>query len=186
MIRASWFLAFPAAIVLAAAAQAADGPVIINGGQTNPPVKKAEPGKDKLPVILNYPSALFPDAKPQGAAPNAPRRVAVSYSAPVGYIDPVWYNAYGYGPMFGNFGGFYDLAAPYGYGYGGWGGWGWGYGDYGWGGYGIGALFAPAYLNIRPPLVDVLSTGVRVNAGRLVSFPHPAPVFGQVIGVQYR
>jgi hypothetical protein len=199
MPRASSILCLPAALVLAAAAPAAELPIIVNGAQvvqaktqpSDPPV----PAKMQLPVIYNYPSAAMPpaDQKADGKLPvivsnpvaprpaNAPPvRVPVAYMVPTytDYMAPVAYNAYGMGGMYSaDVGMSYGYSAPYG-----------GYGS-GYGAYAIPAYdaFGPWGYGLYPPLVEVLDTGVRVNVGRLVSMPSVrSPVTGHVMGVYYR
>jgi hypothetical protein len=200
MPRASSILCLPAVLALAGAASAVELPVIVNGAQvaqaTKTEVAPAPAGaKTQLPVIINYPSAAF-QAAPAGQKTDAklpviianpvkpaPARVAVAYTVPeyVNYMTPVAYNAYGIGSAYGvNDGLGYGMSASYGGGY---------YGDYGYGGYAIPAYdaYGPWGYGAYPPLVQVLDTGIRANAGRLTSIPGArAPLYGQVIGVYYR
>jgi hypothetical protein len=210
MPRASSVLSLSVALALAASAYAVDPPVIINGTSVakaqQPPAEKPADSKVQPPVIYNYPSAATnppaegkksdmklptivnqPPAVEPAKAPPAPR--AVGYYVPyvTEYMAPVGYNAFGVGgPMLNAYGG---------YGYG-----GWGYGCYGYlaggylGGYGYDAYtgyapalaMTPSILDLRPPRVEVLDTGVRANVGRLTSLPSVRePVWNPVVGVYY-
>lgn len=194
MLRASSLLSLPAALAFTAAATAIELPVIYNGTQVAAaPNAAADPpaatGKVELPTIINYPSAAFPktDGKPPAAPKATPVRVVVAYDAG-DYMTPVSYNAYGAGPMLGIYEGMgYNMAAPYGLGFGNYGGYGYGGYGYGYGGYGPGFGLATTLVDLRPPRVEVLDTGVRANVGRLASTPSvAAPVFGEVMAVYYR
>lgn len=201
MPRASSILCLPAVLALAAAAQAVELPVIVNGTPVAQATKTEQaPAPDgakmQLPVITNYPSAAL-QAAPAGQKSDAklpviyanpvvanavkPARVAVAYSVPnyVEYMTPVAYNAYGVGSMASLDGGLgYGMSAPYGGGY---------YGDYGGYVYPGYDVFGPWGYGAYPPLVEVLDTGVQAYVGHLTSMPSVrAPVYGAVIGVYYR
>jgi hypothetical protein len=204
MPRASSLLSLSAVLALAGMAPALEMPVIVNGAQESQPAKPApDAAKTQPPVIINYPSAALQPAPADQktdaklpviinyAAPAAkpgPARFAVAYNVPVSddYMAPVAYNSYRLGSMYSLDAGMgYGLSAPYAGMYGGYGS---GYG-YGYGGYVVPAYdaFGPWGYGLYPPLVEVLDSGVRPNAGRLTSMPSVrAPVFGQVIGVYYR
>jgi hypothetical protein len=205
MPRASSILCLPAALVFSAAAPAIELPVIVNGTQVaqakSQPVAAPAADKKQLPVIRNYPSAAFgpADQKSDGKAPKivnnpghlpanaAPARVAVAYTVPTypDYMAPVAYNAYRTGAIFGfDAGAGYGFSAPYGGNCGGYYGGGYGFGGYVLPGY---DFFGPWGYGFAPPLVEVLDTGVRANAGHLTSMPSvAAPVYGHVMGVYYR
>ena len=209
MPRASSVLCLAVVLALAGQAAAIELPVITNGTQVAqaPPAPAEKPASNvQPPVIHNYPSAATqpaegaksdiklpmivnqPAVKVEPAkAPAA--RVAVAYLASENlYMSPVGYNAYGGGG---------SILGAYGYG-------GYGYGGYGYmapsmggyfGGYAYDAYtgyapamaLTPSILDLRPPRVEVLDTGVRPNVGRLASMPAVSnPVFNQVIAVYYR
>jgi hypothetical protein len=193
MLRATSFLGL---LALGAMAQsqvrAGDLPVIVNGTQVAQATKvqpTAPPttAKGPLPIIINYPSAIMPPAPANPQAPKpakAPTRVVFAYNAAAvaDDIDPVAYNIYRYGPMLGAYGyggpgyGISPYAGAYGYS-----------SAYGYSGYGAGLAYTTAIVDLRPPKVEVLDTGIRPNVGRLTSMPAVgAPVYGEVIGVYYR
>jgi hypothetical protein len=213
MPRASSVLSLPALLALAAAANAAEPPVITNGtpvAQAPKPGDKPPPpaAKAQLPVIINYAAAFTApaDAKAaEGKGPTiinqspavakpakVPTRVAVAYSYPYTgeYMGSVAYNNWGFsGPAFGGgYAGYVGdpYAAGYGsgaYGYAGYAG----YAGYGYSAYGPGVALVPSLIDVRPPRVEVLDTGVRPTVGRLASMPAVRePVFGNVIAVYYR
>ncbi|HEY1377644.1 MAG TPA: hypothetical protein VGF55_12665 [Gemmataceae bacterium] len=215
MLRAASILSLPAALALAATAPAAELPVIINGSQLaqapkTEPAPQPAPAKGNLPVIINYPSAamqavpandklpkivnLSPAAPPAKPAPG--KVVFYNWAALADVMGPVGYNAYSVGPSLGLGAGLgYELGyemygAPYaggltGY-YAGYGGaYPLGYAGYGYAPGGI--AMAPSLVDLRPPRVEVLDTGVRANVGHLTSMPAVRePVYGQVIAVYPR
>jgi hypothetical protein len=187
----------PAALALAGVAPAAELPVVYNGvtQAPAPAPKEVQPAdaKVQLPVIVNYPSAAgvkYPE-RPANAPP-APARAYAYRTFTDGYVAPSYYNAYA--PLLG-YGAGYNMAAPYGafgydygaYGYGGFGGLGYGLGYYG--GYTAPSLayavMPGALVDLRPPLVEVLATGVRANINGVTSMPVAAPVYNDMIGVVY-
>ncbi len=206
MLRAASCLSLSAALALAATAPAAELPVIYNGTQVAqaPAGQPAAPPAEKgpLPVIINYPSAVLNQKAPaDGKGPTivnlpvpkperGPARVVVgNVAAYADTMGPVGYNAYVAGPGLGLDGGLgYSMYSPYAGGYGGYGGYyGYAYGGYPAYGYAPGYALNAAWVDLRPPLVNILATGVRPNVGHLTSMPSVRePVFGEVVGVYYR
>jgi hypothetical protein len=157
-------------------------------------------GAAKTPTVINYPSAAGVKVAERVATAQAvPGRTAVAYRTYAeGLMTPAYYNAYA--PLMGYAAPGYNMVgsmySPYGLDY------GFGFGGLGYGGLGYGAGYsgfaytAPAaypyaavpgaLVDLRPPRVEVLDTGVRPNAGHLTSFPTAAPVFGDVIVLYYR
>jgi hypothetical protein len=162
----------------AARAPAAELPVITNGRQlTRADDAPPAPAKAPLPVITNQPMAPKPAKAPQP-------RIVVPYTvgAIADDLGPVTYNAYYAGPYAGIGYGYPSWVGGYGYGY----GWsGWGYGSIAYPAYDPWYGFAPWGVG-RPPLIQVMDTGIRYNVGSLVSMPYPAPVYGSVLGTYYR
>jgi hypothetical protein len=153
-----------------------------------PAPKEVQPAdaKVQLPVIVNYPSAAgvkYPD-RPANAPP-APARAYAYRTFTDGYVTPSYYNAYA--PLYGYGAAPYNVAAPfnaYGFGFG-----GYGYGAGYFGGYTAPSLayaaIPGALVDLRPPLVNVLDTGVRANVSGLTSMPVAAPVYNDMIAVVY-
>jgi hypothetical protein len=207
MPRAPSILCLSVALLVAASARSAEMPVIVNGNALaradKPPAASPPPSNVQLPKIVNLSSLAVQtpaadgktsDSKApvivnQAPAPKAsnamPVRYVVDYNmyAASDYVRPVGYNSYA------GYNGLYSGYSDYGYtgGFGAYAGYGMGsYGMGGYGGYGPAYGYAPFIADLRPPLVEVLATGVRANVGRLTSMPAvAAPVYGEVIGVYY-
>jgi hypothetical protein len=203
MVRGPVLLSVFALGLIQPRAPAVELPVITNGTQVaQAPKPEAAPppapADKRLPVIINYPSALSQPAPADAPKSNVPLPVitnlspAVKPARPVGtrvvlpldvaaYADdvgPVAYNVYGTGWVNGY--------------YGGWGAWPYaGYGWCDWCGYGYPVAmygaplpWTPWGVGLVPPRVEVLDTGVRANIGHLTSLPSVrSPVYGAVLGV---
>jgi hypothetical protein len=192
MLRAIFPCAFALGAIAANTSQAADLPVIINGTQVvqAPKAEQAPPpakSNTQLPKIANYPSDLnLPVVKQAKGLTRVV--VPLDIAAASDDVAPVTYNAYCWGPMLGLYGGpGYGLYAPWSGAYGyssAYGGYCGGYGYYG---CGPGLAYSTAIVDLRPPKVEILDTGVRANIGRLTSLPSVGePVYGDVLGVYYR
>jgi hypothetical protein len=215
MPRASSVFCLPALLAAASLANAAELPVIVNGTQVAqapaPTSDAPPPAKGQLPVIINYAAAFqaTPSEAPKSDAKlptivnespkptkAAPVRAVYAYSFPAGgeYMAPVAYNAYSVGgPMLGAYGSLGYMPTGYAtgigyYGGAGYGGLGYGYAaGYGYSAYSPAVALTSSLVDLRPPRVEVLDTGVRPNVGRLTSMPSVAsPVYGEVIGLYYR